>query len=159
MDGYVTLEEANDIVEQLFVSTSAERITWESLEDGDKQALLNRAYLRIESLPFTGTRHAPNQIQQFPRNDSLVVPDQVKYAEVTEALVGDRQREDNQKYALMAARGVQSYSIGKLSETFSDRSASATSVFDNLTSIVAVETLQYLSPWLQGGYGICPKGC
>jgi len=153
--GYVTLEEANDIVTQLYVSTSTEAVLWASLSDEDKQALLNRAFYRIESLPFLGAKSESGQEYQFPRDGATEVPTEVKLAEVTEALTGDKVREDNNKYAMMSARGISSYRIGNLSESFGARSASASSVFDNLTNIVAIETLQYLGTWLQGGYQIC----
>ena len=159
MNGYVTLAEADQIVKDIYTSVSVEYKLWFALKDGDKQALLNRSFYRIESLPFNGYKTQVDQANQFPRNGETEVPDKVKIANVVEAIVGDQYREDNKKYAMMSARGVSSYTIGNLSETFGSRSASATSVFDNLTNIVSIETLQYLAEWLQGGYAICRPSC
>lgn len=66
-DSYVTLEEANDIISENFISTDEVYVFWQGLSDSDKEALLRSSRRSIDSLKFTGRRKVPGQILEFPR--------------------------------------------------------------------------------------------
>lgn len=166
--GYVTLDEANEIVASMFESVDPVRVNWSLKADEDKQSLLNSAFLRIESLPYVGRKVNPDQEMEFPRvvcssfrasdDGSMSVPYKVKVAQVMEALYGGsatKEGLDAKKYAMMASRNISSYRIGNLQESFGSRTAGASSMFDNYLNMVSYEAIMYLGDWLQGGYDIC----
>lgn len=143
---YVTLEEANAIVAANFISSDSARVRWNTLSDDDKLILLNNAFQRIEQLPYTGRPTQRTQTTAFPRDGETVVGDVVKLAQVTEALLD---------FAITGvrsarSRGVKSFSIGHLSETYEG----AESPNDPLSSVDSA-TRRLLRNYLAGGYRIC----
>lgn len=150
--GYVTLEEANGYVTAHYLSTDTLRLSWEGLSDEDKTVLLTKSFQTIELLPFSGRKLTPDQSTVFPRWPWKEVPDAVKWAQIENALTkSDASNEEDAKYyERLWTYGVESYSIGNLSESVSSgsyglRGGQATGV----TSAIAERLLR---PYLGGGY-------
>lgn len=113
--GYLTIEEADIFISSHFLSSSKERTEWEALMDEDKQVLLINGFENIENNVFTGYKTYENQIEQWPRNGSEIVPDEIKAAQLYEALeigFGDTTSYD------AIEKGIQSESIGKISTSY-----------------------------------------
>lgn len=152
--GYVTLDEANAYVESHYVSTDPLRLGWDVLDDEDKVVLLTRSLQAIELLPFPGRKLKPDQTTVFPRWPSDQVPEAVKWAQIENAVAKSdtSNEEDAQHYERLWVYGVESYTIGNLSERTSSgsyglRSAQATGI----TSAIAERLLR---PFLGGGYAM-----
>ena len=149
--GYVTLEEANAYVTDHFMSSNMTRVAWESLSDADKMVLLRNSYRAIEMLAFRGRKTDSAQPSAFPRWPSTDVPDQIKVAQIANAIIlaDDSSQEDVAYYDKLRTYGVKSYHIGNLSETL-DTSAEGASTH----GIYSQEAMRLLSPWLGGGFKI-----
>ena len=150
--GYVTLEEANEYVETHYLFEDTLRQSWEELSDDDRTVLLNKSFQTIELLPFPGRKLNPDQSTVFPRWPWKEVPDAVKWAQIENALTkSDASNEEDAKYyERLWTYGVESYSIGNLSEhvstgTYGLRGAQATGVISAIAE-------RLLRPFLGGGY-------
>ena len=150
--GYVTLEEAGQYISTHYLSNDALRQSWESLSDDDRVVLLTKSFQAIELLPFTSRKLNPDQNTVFPRWPCKEVPEAIKWAQIENALAkSDASNEEDAKhYERLWTYGVESYSIGNLSErtstgTYSLRGAQYTGV----TSAIAERLLR---PFLGGGY-------
>jgi len=143
---YNSIEDANDYIDDHFLQSSQEFTFWSGLEDTDKTVLLTRAFENIERLPFVGRKATTIQTTAFPRyiNRHLVPVDGVMAAEVLEALAIGGALSDQRK------KGVKSFSIGHLSETYVGSSSSV----DPLNT-VSDDTRRVLYDFLSGGYDIC----
>lgn len=161
MVGYVTLEQANEYIATHYISSDKLRITWESLSDADKSALLLKSFETIELLPFAGRKTVSGQPNAFPRYPSTEVPNQILWAQIENALVAadTSASEEAEHYGRLWQFGVQSYSIGNLSEHISEgawSSGSTTAVASGLVSTVATRLLK---PYLLGSYRIKRGKC
>lgn len=157
MSSYVTIEEANVYIQNNLLSTDPLRTSWEALLDEDKQVLLNRSAAAINSLPFTGRKMNVNQENAFPRYPNTDVPEDVKVAQIENALTSsdETQSEDAQLYQKMWAYGISSYRIGNLSESIGTASGNAGFSTSMLRSgVVSVIAQNILSKYLGGGYCI-----
>ena len=150
--GYVTLEEANDYVASHYLAADNLRKGWDDLFDEEREILLNKSFQTIELLPFSGRKLNPTQSTVFPRWPCKEVPNAIKWAQIENALAKcDASNEEDAKYyERLWTYGVESYSIGNLSErtstgTYSLRGAQATGI----TSAIAERLLR---PYLGGGY-------
>ena len=150
--GYVTLEEANDYVATHYLPADALRQGWDKLFDEERTILLNKSFQTIELLPFAGRKLNPDQSTVFPRWPCKEVPEAIKWAQIENALAKSdaSSEEDAKHYERLWTYGVESYSIGNLTErtstgTYSLRGAQATGV----TSVIAERLLR---PYLGGGY-------
>lgn len=150
--GYVALEEADAYVNTHYLTTDNLRVSWFSLSDEDKVVLLTRSFQTIELLPFAGRKLDPSQSNAFPRWPHKEVPEAIKWAQVENAVAKSdaSNEEDAQHYEKLWTYGVESYSIGNLTEhvssgTYGLRGAQATGV----TSATAERLLR---PYLGGGY-------
>lgn len=154
--GYVDLAYADNYVETHFLSTDELRETWEDLDDADKEVLLRRSFESLESLPFSGRKFDPDQPNAFPRYPCEEVPEAVKSAQVENAvaLSDSAASEDAAFYEKLWQYGVESYSIGNLSERTSQgtwgRNATTTS------GLMSAKATQMLQPFVSGGY--CVRG-
>ena len=150
--GYVTLQEADEYVRTHYLTADELRVGWEALSDEDRIALLTRSFQVLELLPFAGRKFDPKQDKAFPRWPQQEVPAAIKWAQIENALAkSDASNEEDAKhYERLWTYGVESYSIGNLSErtstgTYSLRGAQSTGI----TSAVAERLLR---PYLGGGY-------
>lgn len=150
--GYVSVEEADQYVVGHFVSSDETRTGWFGLSVNDREVLLARSFQVLEMLPFTGRKTDPKQTTAFPRWPSTEVPEAVKWAQIENALAkSDTQSEDDMKfYERLWQYGVESYTIGNLSERTSTGSYSAG--LAQQTGIASVNAERLLRPYLRGGY-------
>lgn len=159
--GYVTVVEANQYVSQNYMLEDEARTRWESLDDDSKKALLRKSLQSIELLPFVGRKTGgTEQKLQFPRCPSTEVPWQVKAAQVENALSksDNETDEDTKFYERLWTWGIQSYTLGKLSEKVSTGGFGG-GILGALgtaqeTGITSASAARLLKPFLMGGYGI-----
>lgn len=150
--GYVTLEEATHYIETHYLSSDKLRESWESLGDADKTVLLTQSFQAIELLPFPGRKFDPKQSTAFPRWPQKEIPREIKWAQIENALAkSDSDHEEDAKhYERLWMYGVESYSIGNLTEHTSSGSYRAGGAqVTGITSAVADRLLKNL---LGGGY-------
>ena len=152
--GYVTLEEANAYVEDHFLSSDMSRVAWELLSDADKMVLLRNSYRTIEMLTFRGRKTTATQPSAFPRWPSTDVPDQVREAQILNAiaLADESTQSDATYYDKLRTFGVKSYQIGDLSETLNTPAENAETSARN--GIYSQEAFRLLRPWLGGGFKV-----
>ena len=159
-DTYISLEDANIYIENSYMATESQSVAWGGISDDDRMILLKRAAQTIDRQPLIGLRATSTQVMEFPRatytdggynNDSLrwgddyytqtAVPTAVKYAQVELALSllsGVSNRVDLQR------QGVKSFSLGKLSESYSGK-----------TNALPYTVRDMMSQYLLGGAPIC----
>lgn len=152
--GYVTLEDANKYVAEHFLSSNTTRVAWESLSDADKMVLLRNSFGAIERLPFRGRKTSATQPSAFPRWPSTEIPVQIMHAQIVNAvtLADESSREDVAYYDKLRTFGVESYTVGNLSETLvapSENSGAASN-----QGIYSQEAMGLMVPWLRGGFDI-----
>ena len=157
MSAYITIEEANEYVETHYVSTDPLRLSWESLEDSDKQVYLNVSSEAIDNLPWPGRKACPDQEHAFPRYPQMEMPPVIKFAAVENALsLGDEDaQQDAATYQKMWSYGISSYSIGTLSETMGTAGGNASAKTEMASSgIISSKAQALLSRYMRGGYCI-----
>ena len=129
----------------------------EALQEADKEVLLRRSFEAIEGLPFTGHKTDFSQPNAFPRCPSTEVPSAIKAAQVENAisLSDDNASEDAAFYEKLWQFGVESYSIGNLSEKTSSGAWGRGSTTAH--GIISANASQLLQPFISGSYRI--GGC
>lgn len=151
---YVDVAYADEYVATHFLSTDEQRLNWEALDNNDKEVLLQRSFESIECLPFVGRKTNPGQPNAFPRCPFEEVPEAVKHAQVENAvtLSDSSASEDAAFYEKLWQYGVESYSIGNLSERTSSgawgRNVAASS------GVMSAKATNLLKPFLNGSYSI-----
>lgn len=152
--GYVDLEYANEYVNLHFLSTDDIRFSWEGLPDEDKEVLLRKSFESIESLAFVGKKTCPAQPNAFPRYPATEVPEDIKAAQVENAvsLSDSSTSEDAVFYERLWQFGVESYSIGNLSEKTSSGAWGRGSTTAN--GIVSAKASRLLQPYISGSFRI-----
>lgn len=151
--GYVTVEEASIYVSMHYASTDALRVAWEAMTEADQAVYLLRSYDLLERLPFVGKKYQQDQTSQFPRWPNEEVPQDIKDAQVANAvsLTDSSHADDDEFYEKLWQYGVESYRIGNFSESSSNGSWSKSRANKALASPVATKLVQ---PYLNGGYRI-----
>lgn len=152
--GYVTVAAADTYVAEHFTSKDPLRLAWEALGEADREVLLRRSFESIESLPYAGRKTDPSQPNAFPRWPSREVPPVVIAAQVENAisLNDSSATEDAAYYERLWQFGVESYSIGNLSESIGSGAWSGISAASS--GIVSAKAIRLLKPLLGGGYSI-----
>lgn len=148
--GYVTTTEASEYIAARYTSDDPKRLAWEALEDTNKEVYLLRSVEAINGLPFPGRPTLPTQSYAFPRWPSSVIPEEVKAAQIENALSLSDTTESAaaDEYALMRLYGIESVTIGHYSEKLSKK-------FDTRgIGITSGKAMQLLQPLLRGGYQI-----
>lgn len=155
--GYVDVAYADTYIAEHFLSTNELRVKWEALQETDKEVLLRRSFEAIEGLPFTGHKTDFSQPNAFPRCPSTEVPIAIKAAQVENAisLSDDNASEDAAFYEKLWQFGVESYSIGNLSEKTSSGAWGRGSTTAH--GIISAKASQLLQPFISGSYRI--GGC
>lgn len=167
VDTYIASAACSTYLTAHYASTDAKLIAWDALLDGDKDIYLRQAAEIIDAQPLQGFKALTTQTMEFPRtlftdvnylayvNSALLnqegwyiqpgVPDVVKYAQCELALeLAQGTSSQVAQRAELQRQGVRSYSIGKLSETFSGASG----------GVVSYKARQYLQPYTGGGFRI-----
>ena len=150
--GYVTLEETNEYIKTHYPSEDPLRLGWEDLIEEDQVVLLNKSFQTIELLPFAGRKFDPKQPNAFPRWPQQEVPAAIKWAQIENALAKSdtSNAEDAKFYERLWMYGVESYSIGNLSERTSTGSYSVNGA--QATGVTSAIADRLLRPYLGGGY-------
>jgi len=129
---YVSLAEANE-----YFSNRLHADAWAEASDADKEKALAMATKAIDRQPLKGRKTDPAQEMAFPRYPDTEVPEAVKEACCEEALAllerGNSQRRKLQQ------EGVQSFSLGNMSETFAAGAGKG---------LLSQEAKELLRPWL-----------
>lgn len=161
MVGYVTVEQADEYITTHYVSSDSLRTSWEALSAEDKSALLLKSFETIELLPFAGRKAEIGQPNAFPRYPDTEVPTQIMWAQIENALTSAdaSASEEAAHYGRLWQFGVQSYSIGNLSEHISEGAWSSGSNNAAASGIVSVTATRLLKPYLIGSYRITGGRC
>ena len=135
---YVSLAEANE-----YFSSRLHADAWAEASDADKEKALAMAAKAIDRQPLRGRKTNPEQDLAFPRHPDTEVPEAVKEACCEEALAllerGNSQRRKLQQ------EGVQSFSLGNMSETFAAGASKG---------LLSQEAKELLRPWLLGAVNV-----
>ena len=132
---YINLTEANE-----YFSNRLHADAWAEASDADKEKALAMATKAIDRQPLRGRKTDTSQAMAFPRYPDTEIPAAVKEACCEEALAllerGNSQRRKLQQ------EGVQSFTLGSISETFAPVSG---------RGLLSQEAKELLRPWLIGG--------
>lgn len=125
-NSYMSLEEANTIVENELLDTSNEYKNWNSLNENNKTKLIIKGTRIIDSIPFRGVKYNLSKVGelQWPRlinNELVECPPEVKVALIRQVL-RDYTNSSRQEMQLQEM-GVKSYSINKASISFGDKNS------------------------------------
>lgn len=150
--GYVTVAEADAYIRTHYLKNDDLYKSWFALDEDSKTVLLNRSFQALELLPFTGRKLDPKQTTAFPRWPYKEVPSAIKWAQIENAVAkSDASNEEDAKYyERLWTYGVESYSIGNLSEKTSAGSYSVGGA--QSTGIISASANRLLRPFLGGGY-------
>ena len=129
---YVSLTEANE-----YFSDRLHADAWAEVSDADKEKALAMATKAIDRQPLKGQKTDTAQTLAFPRYPDTEIPKEVQEACCEEALAilesGNSQRRKLQQ------EGVQSFSLGNMSETFAAGAGKG---------LLSQEAKEFLRPWL-----------
>lgn len=143
INSYITVDEADDIVSDIYYSTDKELELWGKLETKDKEVAIKRATRVINTLPFIGKKYIGSSMP-WPRwinYEYTECPYDVKAAVVAQALK-DKMVKESEEYRLMD-NNVKTYSIKNASITFN------TDKSNELSNGVYISVYQeYLEPWI-----------
>lgn len=125
-NSYMSLEEANTIVENELLDTDSEYITWNSLSENNKKKLIIKGTCIIDSIPFRGVKYNLSRVSnlQWPRlinNEFIECPPEVKVALLKQVLRDYTNK--NKQETKLQEMGVKSYSINKASISFGDKNS------------------------------------
>lgn len=150
--GYVTVAEADEYVRTHYLKNDDLFKAWFGLDSDDKTVLLSRSFQAIELLPFSGRKLDPAQATAFPRWPLQEVPEAIKWAQIENALSrSDTSNEEDVKfYERLWTYGVESYTIGNLSEKTSSGTYGTGGA--QSTGVVSAIANRLLRPYLGGGY-------
>ena len=122
-NSYMTLEEANDIINNYYLATDDGKVAWDSLaSDSDRSVLIYRTtkLFDTDSWLYIGKKADDNQKMQWPReqdNNSIMdCPDALKEGIVLLAI--DKLLNSNTEEAALIKKGIQTYKIKDASVTF-----------------------------------------
>jgi len=138
VQSYCTIEYADEYFQNRLHAES-----WGETSEADKEKALRQATRAIDRQLLTGRKTNPEQELAFPRYPDTEVPEAVKEACCEEALAilesGNSQRRKLQQ------EGVQSFSLGNISETFAAGAGKG---------LLSQEAKELLRPWLLGAVNI-----
>ena len=137
---YVTLEEANSILEAVFDNQE-----WQSLTDEQKKVSLVNATNKINLLAVKGEKLDSSQELLFPRNWETVVSDKVKMAQCYEALEICRY---NYKREREMNSGIVSRSMENVSVTYAKQA-------NNQRGLYSKDSFNFLREYLILTYSRC----
>lgn len=129
VNSYVTFEEAMQYIKTYFPEKSHLYTSWLALTVHDQSVALMRSTLALERLMYSGSKATETQTLSFPRKYrgqvQTDVPQDIKYAQIENAVyIGCTNTEseealaDDAFYKSLRDRGITSYRMGSLSESF-----------------------------------------
>ena len=113
VNSYISLDDANNYVKQLRMSTDKGRKKWEQLSDEDKAVLINKYTIEVDNLPYFGKRVSTEQSLGFPRIISgryLECPYQVRICIVEMSLL--ELEYDSTDSSELIKQGIKSFTDG-----------------------------------------------
>jgi len=154
---YVSREYADEYITSRYKTNSKDRKRWEDLAEEDKEILLINACDELENLQWQGRTAVKGQAMAFPRlpfqygKTDEIAPLRVKQAQVELALwLSDDTRQSKlSKRQELQSQGVESFSIGDLSESYGE------GVGEKSVPLLCPKVKALVSPYLNGGYDIC----
>lgn len=125
-NSYMSLKEADTIVENELLDTSNEYKDWKSLSEENKTKLIVKGTRTVDSIPFRGVKYNISRVGelQWPRlinNELIECPPEIKLALLMQVLRD--YKNDNSQEAKLQEMGVKSYSINKASISFGDKNS------------------------------------
>lgn len=171
VDSYVTLEEAEKIINDNYLSSSDILIKWNTLDDSDKEVMLRTSCRDINNLKFDGRRLKTGQILEFPRimnypvgigyrlfigqftDNGLVDGDyssdgglsQAKEAQVENAIYHGYLDDSVTKQVGINIKGITSKKAGPIAETYDYNNRYNR---DALRGIYTDKVYSLLTPWM-----------
>lgn len=136
VNSYVTCEEATQYVKTYFPEKSYLYTSWLALTVHDQNVALMRSTLALERLMYSGKKVDENQVLSFPRKYigkvQTDVPQDIKYAQIENAVyIGCTDSDsaeaiaDDAFYKSLRDKGITSYTMGSLSESFGNTAVMA----------------------------------
>lgn len=149
--GYASLEDLKNYVLTHYTCDDDVYKSFFETPATHQSVALTRAFEAIEALPLRGRKTNDNQVTAFPRFPDKSVPQAVVDAQCADAItrLDSQVREDLEFVEQLQRKGVKSYKLGPISETFGD--AVQGSAITGITSVSGVAKT-YLQPWLSGGF-------
>lgn len=159
VDSYITIAEADDILNERYPTGNDALSRWASMFDDEREAYLLAACEQLEDLPWTGFAAHRGQTLSFPRVQwgtgrlaalDAAVPPAIRQAQAELALwlCGGGAKESERRAALQA-QGVTSFTLGDLSESYARRAAPDTA------PLICPACATLIRRYLRGGYGTC----
>ncbi len=131
-NSYIDIEEANK-----YFAGRLHAESWGQADDSTKEKALKQATKAIDRQHLNGRKATDTQELAFPRYPDTEIPEAVKEACCEEALAL-LERGNNQRHKLQQ-EGVQSFSLGNMSETFAAGAGKG---------LLSQEAKELLRPWL-----------
>lgn len=150
-NSYVTLEEANELVTKMYLSTSKERTIWSNLSDDDKEILILNTMDIVDrpQLLYIGTKVDSNQDLEWPRvinGVSKQVPDSIKRGMMKQLFINNDI--SNSKYQELINNNIKSYADGGGAKIeFATLNDSLNTSFKNNTGISKNIWKSYFQQW------------
>ncbi len=140
----VTVEYITEADADIHFGEKTNTSVWDNTASPDKVKALKEATRLIDDLNFVGEKNDPiNQVREFPRNDDVVVPEEVQRATAEVAI------------ALLAGTTLTSLNstVGKTAESIGDASVSYDSggrqrVLATNLGLVSPEAARLLREWI-----------
>lgn len=120
-NSYMTLEEANLLIEENFLDIDDYYTTWNQLSDTNKIKLILIGTKKVDKLMFIGTKYHLDSTLAWPRSIGDAIyecPYDIKIGLLKEMLY-ERLNNNTEESKLIEA-GVKSYSVKNASITFND---------------------------------------
>ena len=114
VNSYMSLEEANTIIENELLDSDEEYTLWNSLSDENKEKLIVRGTRTVDVIPFRGVKYNISSVKdlQWPRlidNELIECPDDIKLSLLVQVL-RDYKNKSKQETNLLEL-GVTNYKI------------------------------------------------
>ena len=114
VNSYMSLEEANTIIENELLDSDEEYTLWNSLSDENKEKLIVRGTRIVDVIPFRGVKYNISSVKdlQWPRlidNELIECPDDIKLGLLVQVL-RDYKNKSKQETNLLEL-GVTNYKI------------------------------------------------
>lgn len=176
VDSYVTLEEAEQIVADRFMSDDVIMLSWQGKSDNDKEVLLRNSCQSIDNLKLNGRKARISQALQFPRTQDSIVGvgyrlfigqfydnglvgvsgpagayggiDKVKIAQVINAAYASKYQADYYVHQGNAIQGLTSKKAGPIAESYGSSLLSAQALENAKVGIYTDLVFSILNPWV-----------
>lgn len=147
---YMTVEEADQLVSDCFMSDSEELKVWQGLSENDKSIMIFKGTKIAEGLPFLGRQYPGYQQMRWPRYINLLYydcPEDIKIGIIMQVLK-EKIKHSTNEYQLREL-GVKTYSIKNASISFADSSSIGNGAGATLSNGIYKDIYdEYFSKWV-----------